>query len=210
MRESPSRLLLVRHGQSIWHYENRYAGTSDIGLTETGQEQARALVRCAKREQPTLIVSSPLKRAVETARPAAEACGLDLKVDGRLHEVDFGEWEGMTIKEIHESDPAAVEKFEEDPVRHGFPKGESITDAARRVMEVLYELDEAYAGQTVIVVAHNTVLRLGLCELLGVPLRDYRRRIPRLVNVAVSEVRLSNTGGALYSLNDMRYLDYGR
>ncbi|MCL6437622.1 MAG: histidine phosphatase family protein [Rubrobacteraceae bacterium] len=206
MSENPARLLLVRHGQTGWHGENRYVGSSDIGLTEQGREQARALVRCARSEQPALIVCSSLKRALETARPAAEACSLKLKVDDRLREVDFGEWEGRTLAEIRESDPSAVERFEEDPVRYGFPGGEPLPKAAQRVLKVFRELDEAYAGQTVLVVAHNTLLRLGLCELLGIPLKDYRRRMPRLANTAISEVRLSHTGGALYSLNDARYL----
>jgi 2,3-bisphosphoglycerate-dependent phosphoglycerate mutase len=208
MNGKPARLLLVRHGQSVWHGENRYAGISDIELTETGRAQARALMRCAQREQPALVVCSPLMRAIETARPAVEACGLELEVDDRLREVDFGEWEGRTLGEIREADPTAVERFEDDPVQHGFPGGEPLSEAAQRVLEVFRELDKAYARQTVLVVAHNTVIRLGLCELLGIPLKDYRRRIPRLVNVAVTEVRLNDTGGALYSLNDARHLCY--
>ncbi len=206
MNSKPARLLLARHGQTVWHGENRYAGISDIELTETGREQALALVRCAQREQPTLVVCSPLIRARETARPAVEACGLELKVDDRLREVDFGEWEGKTIGEIREADPSAVERFEEDPVRYGFQGGEPLPEAAQRALEVFRELDKAYAGRTVLVVAHNTLIRLALCELLGIPLKDYRRRMPRLVNVAVSEVRLSDTGGALYSLNDARHV----
>ena len=208
MNGKPARLLLARHGQAVWHGENRYVSISDIELTETGREQSRALVRCAEREQPALIVCSPLVRAIETARPAAEACGLELKVDDRLREVDFGEWEGRTLGEIREADPSAVERFEEDPVQHGFPGGEPLPEAAQRALEVLRELDRACAGQTVLVVAHNTLIRLGLCELVGIPLKDYRRRIPRLVNTAISEVRLNDTGGALYSLNDARHLGY--
>ena len=208
MNGKPARLLLVRHGQTVWHGENRYVGISDIELNETGRKQARALVRCAQREQPALIVCSPLIRAIETARPTVEACGLELKVEDRLREVDFGDWEGRTLGEIHEADPSAVETFEEDPVQHGFPGGEPLPKAAQRALEVFRELDKACAEQTVLVVAHNTLIRLGLCELLGIPLKDYRRRIPRLVNVAVSEMRLNDTGGALYSLNDARNLGY--
>ena len=208
MNGEPARLLLTRHGETVWHGENRYVSFTDIELTETGREQARALVRCAHREQPALIVCSPLVRAIETARPAVEACGLDLKLDDRLREVDFGEWEGRTLGEIREANASAVDRFEEDPVEHGFPGGEPLPKAAQRALEVLRELDRAYAGQTVLVVAHNTLIRLGLCELVGIPLKDYRRRVPRLVNAAISEVRLNDTGGALYSLNDARHLGY--
>jgi broad specificity phosphatase PhoE len=96
--------------------------------------------------------------------------------------------------------------FEEDPARHGFPGGEPLHKGAERVLETLAELRRSHTGRTVLVVAHNTLLRLGLCRILGIPLRDYRRRLPRLVNAAVSEVRFEEEGGALYSLNDAKHL----
>jgi broad specificity phosphatase PhoE len=99
-----------------------------------------------------------------------------------------------------------VSLFEEDPARHGFPGGEPLHKGAERVLEILAELHRSHTGQTVLVVAHNTLLRLGLCQMLGIPVKDYRRRLPRLVNAAVSEVRFGGEGGALYTLNDAKHL----
>jgi 2,3-bisphosphoglycerate-dependent phosphoglycerate mutase len=152
------------------------------------------------------VLCSPLTRALETARLSAEACGMEPRSDERLRELDFGEWEGKSLAEIREEDPDSVSLFEEDPARHGFPGGEPLNKGAERMLEILAELHRSHTDRKVLLVAHNTLLRLGLCRMLGIPLRDYRRRLPRLVNAAVSEVRFGEEGGALYSLNDAKHL----
>jgi len=200
------RLLLARHGQTEWHHPNRYAGSTDVALNETGRREAQALARRALEERPDLVVSSPLGRAVETAQAAARMCGSPLILENRLREVDFGDFEGMTMGEIRARDPLAAAAFEDDPAACPFPNAEPPPEAARRALEALGDLRRAHGGETVLVVAHNTLLRLCLCALLGVPLGDYRRRFPRLSNVAISEVRLGPTGAALLSLNDSAHL----
>jgi probable phosphoglycerate mutase len=202
----PVRLLLARHGQTEWHRDNRYVSRTDIGLNETGRREAWMLARRAEEERPDLVLCSPLTRALETARLSAEACDMEPRTDERLRELDFGEWEGKSLAEIREEDSESVSLFEEDPARHGFPGGEPLHKGAERVLEILAELHRSHTGQTVLVVAHNTLLRLGLCQMLGIPVKDYRRRLPRLVNAAVSEVRFGGEGGALYTLNDAKHL----
>ncbi len=197
----PVRLLLARHGQTEWHSDNRYVSRTDIGLTETGYEQARTLARRAKRERVDLVLSSPLTRALLTAKPAATARNLEPHTDERLRELDFGEWEGRTLSEIRDQEPESVRCFEES-AEHGFPGGEPLHEGADRVLEVFADLSRSHAGATVLVVAHNTLLRLAICRMLGVELGLYRRLMPRVVNGAVSEVRFGEKGGALYSFND--------
>ncbi|MDQ4128761.1 MAG: histidine phosphatase family protein [Actinomycetota bacterium] len=198
---APVRLLLARHGQTEWHSDNRYVSRTDIGLTETGYEQARTLARRAKRERVDLVLSSPLTRALLTAKPAATARNLEPHTDERLRELDFGEWEGRTLSEIRHQEPEFVRCFEES-AEHGFPGGEPLHEGADRVLEVFADLSRSHAGATVLVVAHNTLLRLAICRMLGVELGLYRRLMPRVVNGAVSEVRFGEKGGALYSFND--------
>lgn len=200
------RLLLARHGQTEWHHDNRYAGRTDVELTETGKREAQALARRAREEDPTLVVCSPLCRALDTASVAAEACGVELQIEGRLREIDFGEWEGRTLDEVRDTSPAAVEQFEQKPGQRPFPRGEPLSVAAERALEVLNELHEKFEDQTVLVVAHNTLIRLSLCSLLRIPLQQYRKRFPRLYNVAIHEVHLGDTGGSLHTLNDSRHL----
>ena len=158
------------------------------------------LARRVGAESPVLVLSSPLERALSTARPAAEACGLEPETDGRLRELDFGGWEGKTFEEIRSEDPERAERFLLS-AEHGFPGGEPLEEGAARILAVFEDLRRSRPGETVVVVAHNTLLRLGLCAMLGVPLGDYRRRFPRVVNGAVSEARFGEEGGALLSFN---------
>ena len=197
----PVRLLLARHGQTEWHRDNRYVSRTDIALTETGHAQALALAHRAEREKVDLVFSSPLGRALLTAKPAAAARNLEPETDERLRELDFGEWEGRTLAEIREEDPESVRRFEESG-EHGFPGGEPLHEGAERVFDVFAELSRSHAGGTVLVVAHNTLLRLALCRMLGVELGQYRRLLPRVLNGALSEVHVTESGGALYSFND--------
>ena len=87
------------------------------------------------------------------------------------------------------------------------PGREPLESGAGRILAVFTDLGRSHAGETVLVVAHNTLIRLGLCAVLGVPLGEYRRRFPRVVNGAVSEVRFGGGGGALYSFNDTRHAE---
>jgi broad specificity phosphatase PhoE len=197
----PVRLLLVRHGQTEWHRDNRYVSRTDIALNETGRRQAQMLARRVEKEKVDLVLCSPLTRALQTAKSPAEAHGMEPRIDERLRELDFGEWEGKTLAEIRQKDPETVRLFEYS-AEHGFPGGEPLQEGAERVLEVFESLYSSHTGRTVLVVAHNTLLRLGICRMLGIPLRDYRRRLPHVVNGAVSEVRFGEEGGALYSFND--------
>jgi broad specificity phosphatase PhoE len=177
-------LLLARHGQTVWHAENRYAGAdSDIELTPAGVLQAERLASWARKRGVDAVVASPLRRAIETARPSALACETELEIIDDLREVGFGVAEGRTLDEL---DPDIAARFRADPAAHPFPGAEPPAVAAERAAETLRAL--AARRSTVLVVAHNTLLRLGLCALIGLPVARYRRVFPRLDNGAVTEV----------------------
>jgi broad specificity phosphatase PhoE len=198
-----ARLLLVRHGETVWHAENRYAGTSDVELTPRGIQQARDLGRWVMGESVDAITTSPLRRARETAEPAARALGLEPRVREGLREMDFGWAEGRTRAELSTEDPEAVRKFLADAEAGAPPDSEPPAEVARRVVGALLELALEYEGGTVLVVAHNTALRVALCSLLGIPLGRYRLVLPRLENAAVTGIDLSGRSGqaALRFLN---------
>lgn len=183
---APPLLLLTRHGQTEWHHENRYAGAeSDIDLTPAGVRQAERLAGWVRSRGVDAVVSSPVRRAVETAEPSALAAGVPLVVVDELREVTFGVAEGRTLAEL---DRVIVERFRADPAAHPFPGAEAPEAAAGRCAAALGRIAARHPAQTVLVVAHNTLLRLGLCALLGLPVAHYRRVFPRLDNVAVTEV----------------------
>lgn len=195
-------LLLARHGQTVWHAENRYAGVSDVSLTDTGRAQADALGRWAAAHPVDAIWTSPLSRAVITADPACRALGLTPHREPGLRECDFGVLEGRTLAEFAAQDPAAAEAFRTDPVANPIPRAEDPSAAAGRGAAALRRIAAAHPGERVLVVAHNTLLRLVLCTLLSIPAGEYRRVFPRLRNAAISELLVKSDGSAaLLSLN---------
>ncbi|WP_097869534.1 histidine phosphatase family protein [Streptomyces sp. rh34] len=197
-----TRLLLVRHGETEWHAENRYAGVTDVALTPKGVAQGADLGSWAARSGGVdAVACSPLGRARLTAGPAAAALGLAVDVREGLREVDFGWGEGRTIEEMAEEDPEAVRRFREDADSGAFPGSEPVVLAAARATGSLRDLAHRHQGGKVLVVAHNTLLRIALCELLGLPLGRYRRIFPRLDNGAVTEIEIRGTETALRSLN---------
>ncbi|MFC8228888.1 histidine phosphatase family protein [Streptomyces sp. NPDC057287] len=194
-------VFLVRHGESVWHEENRYAGVSDIELSEHGRAQAAGLASWAGRADLTAVWSSPMRRCRETAEGCADRAGLPLVLEPQLRELDFGVAEGMTRAELREHLPGVLKAFEADPVGSHFPEGEDPVAAGERYADVLGGLRAGHQEGRVLVVAHSTAIRLALCRLLGIPLRDYRRVFPHLANCAVNELVLRDGTPSLLALN---------
>lgn len=187
-------LTLVRHGETIWHAENRYAGSSDIALTGRGREQAERLANWAEQAHLDALWVSPLRRARDTAAPVARATGLSARVDERLAELDFGQAEGLTRAEMNQRFPGAREAFEDDPVGHPLPGGEDPHRALARAIACLTDIVHAHPDGRVLVIGHVTLKRLLLCRMLGIPLRQYRNRFPAVRNCAITTVRWDGTG----------------
>lgn len=184
-----TQVVLARHGRTAWHAPNRYTGSSDIPLDEVGERQAAALAGWAKEAELTGLACSDLIRARATAAPVAAATGLVPAVDARLRELDFGSAEGRTLDEVRAVDPQVAARFVADPVEHHFPGGERPDDAVHRALAALTELVAADPGGRLLVVAHSTLIRLLTCAVLGVPLREYRRRLPALAPAATTTLR---------------------
>ncbi|MFI0710246.1 histidine phosphatase family protein [Streptomyces inhibens] len=193
--------ILVRHGETVWHAENRYAGRTDVPLTDHGREQAATLATWAATAGLTAVWSSPLSRARLTAAPAADACGLTPRIDERLYELDFGQGEGLTRDEMRRRFPEQLAAFLADPVAHHLPDGEDPRHAAERAADCLADITREQPHGRVLLVAHSTLVRVLLCHLLGIPLGDYRRVLPQLHNGALTEIRIEHGQTALLSFN---------
>lgn len=196
-----TNLVLVRHGETVWHAENRYVGTSDVALTPHGYEQAELLADWARTAGLDAIWVSPLSRTRETAAPAARAAELTPHVDARLRELDFGQAEGHTPAEMERLFPAAMAAFRADPVAHYLPGGEDPRDAVERAIACFEEITQLYPGGRVLVVMHTTLIRLALCRLIGVPLARYRSVFPFVRNGAITEVQLDRGRASLLEYN---------
>ncbi|MEU9836191.1 histidine phosphatase family protein [Streptosporangium sp. NPDC048047] len=196
-----TRLVLARHGETVWHAENRYAGVTDVELTPRGHEQAGRLAAWSAEAGLSAVWTSTLSRARITAEASAEAAGVEPRTDARLRELDFGRGEGLTSAEMHERFPEARAAFEADPAACPLPGGEDPAEAADRFTAALRDIAAAHPGGRVLAVAHTTVIRLALCGLIGVPLGSYRRLFPRLDNCAVTELRLDGGQVAILQFN---------
>ncbi|MCE7483169.1 MULTISPECIES: histidine phosphatase family protein [Microbacterium] len=181
-------LYFARHGETEWHAEHRYAGSSDVALVPDAIAQAAGLATWASTTGLSAIIASPLSRARLTAEPAAEASGLPLRIDPRLVEIDFGRGEGMSPAELEAAFPEDWAGFERQPAQHPLPGGESGRAGIARAMPVLDELAAEFPDGRVLVVGHATLMRLLLCELVGLDPDWYRDIFPALDNSALLEL----------------------
>ncbi|SDM05976.1 probable phosphoglycerate mutase [Nonomuraea maritima] len=155
--------MCLRHGQTLWNVEERFQGHSDIPLDETGLAQAARAASLLAALRPTVIVSSDLQRAHETALALARVAKLDVAVDKDFRERGGGAWEGLTREEI-------AARWPEEYVSWDAPGGESVTEVAVRVGAALRRWAARLDDDGLLVVAsHGAALRLGICDLLGLP-----------------------------------------
>ena len=159
-RGAPTRLLLLRHGQTELSVQRRYSGRGNPALTEVGRRQAGAAAQyLAQRGGIAAVVSSPLQRAYDTAAAAAKALGLDVTVDDDLIETDFGVWEGLTFTEAAERDPELHRRWLRD-TSTAPPDGESFDDVLERVCRARERVIAAHQGATVLLVSHVTPIKM--------------------------------------------------
>ncbi|MDQ2790336.1 MAG: bifunctional RNase H/acid phosphatase [Pseudonocardiales bacterium] len=156
---TPTRLLMLRHGQTERSAQRRYSGRADLPLTELGERQAAAAAaRLALTEGVAAVVSSPLLRARQTAQPVADALGVPLTFHEGLIETDFGAWDGLTFAEAQAQDPDLHTRWLTD-TSAAPPGGESMDEVHRRVRRVRDQLIAEHGAETLIVVSHVTPIK---------------------------------------------------
>ncbi|MFB8007359.1 bifunctional RNase H/acid phosphatase [Nocardia sp. NPDC056000] len=201
----PTRLLLLRHGQTELSVERRYSGRGNPPLTELGRQQAANAARMlAGKGNIAAIVCSPLGRARETAEAAGKALGLPVRVLDGLIETDFGAWEGLTFAEARDHDPELHARWLGDPAVAP-PGGESFDQVRERVESVRRDLVALYPGANVLVVSHVTPIKMLLQLALGVgPSLLYRLHLD-LASLSIAEF-YPDGGSSVRLANDTSYL----
>lgn len=160
----PTRLLLLRHGQTEYAVQRRYCGHRDLPLTELGERQAAAAAErlatsgLVPQAGVAAVISSPALRARQTAKPVADALSVPLVVEDGLRETDFGAWEGLTFAEARKRDPDLHARWLTDTSAIP-PEGESMDAVHRRVRRVRDQLITEYGDATLIVVTHVTPIK---------------------------------------------------
>ncbi len=161
-----TKFFLVRHGQTEWNRIERFRGRVDIPLNETGRAQARAVAERLAPEQISAVFSSPLSRALETAKPIAEKHGLSVEIMDALTDLDFGSWQGLTPQEVSEKYPETYSDWLFHPERVKMPGGESLDEVRTRVLAAVKDLAPRFEDQTVVLVSHKAVCKVLLCAVL--------------------------------------------
>lgn len=201
----PTRLLLLRHGQTELSVQRRYSGRGNPPLTELGREQAaRAAKMLAAKGDITAVLSSPLSRARDTAQAAADALDAPLTVLDGLIETDFGDWEGLTFVEAAERDPELHARWLGDPSVPA-PGGESFDQVRARVDGVRRDLVTQYPGANLVVVSHVTPIKTLLqLALAAGPSLLYRLHLD-LASLSIAEF-YPDGGSSVRLFNDTSYL----
>ena len=172
-----TRLFLVRHGATTATEEGRFSGSSGAELSAEGRSQAARLGERLARQNISALYSSPLSRALDTARIIAGSCGLEPVTRDGLREIGHGHWEGMTRDEVERQFGAEYATWEADPFTFAPVGGESGVAVLARALPVVREIVAAHPGAQVLVVSHKATLRLVLSSLLGFDPRGYRDRL---------------------------------
>ena len=156
------RLVLVRHGQVAANRDFRYVGSNDEPLTDVGREQARLLGVAIAQISPLRLYSSPLLRALETARAIGDRSGVQIEVDPTLREQSFGRWEGLTRSEVAElsrEDAEILQRFDRC-AEVAPPGGESHLELRSRLLSLIERLEglQDHGGAPIVLVSHVDVL----------------------------------------------------
>lgn len=199
------RLVLVRHGETAWNKELRFQGHADIPLSQKGQEQARSLSLRLSTSKFDAVYASDLKRARMTADILAATHALPVQELTGLREINFGQWEGLTIKEIQAKYDREIKAWWSSPLSTRVPGGETFAEVVQRSMDTVKHIYSCHPDGQVLVVAHGGAIRGIIGSVLGLDLNHYWRL--RQDNTALNIIELPEWGkGILMLFNDCCHL----
>jgi broad specificity phosphatase PhoE len=200
------RLLLIRHGETDDNAGRLALGRRDVPLNERGRTQAQNLAGAlAERFEIAAIYSSPLQRALATARPLADELRLDIAIEPALIEMDIGELESLPFDVVRARYPDFMKRWLSDELADAImPGGESLRQVQERAWPAVEAILERHRDELVAIVSHNFVILTLLCRVLDVPLAQFRRLRQDLA--AFSLVELTADRRTLLRLNDRCHL----
>lgn len=199
-----TKVVLIRHGQTIWNQDGKYQGHTDVELSPEGREQARKLRLRFQSDQIDAFYASDLSRAMETACIVAEGRGVPVVPVPALRELNFGVWEGMTYREILAGYRDMAERWYSDPSGITIPNGETFEILKERSYHIIRELVAHHPGQTMLVVSHGGTIRAIICAVLGLDIKSIWSF--RQDNTAVNVIDFYEQRAVLSLLNDTHHL----
>ena len=196
------QLILIRHGETLWNKEGRIQGTSDIELSSVGIEQARLLALSLKDHQISAIHASPLKRALQTAEIINEFHRKEIQTHPDLMEMDQGDFEGFSFKELMACEKDFLNKWIANPASVQMPNGESLTQLQQRAWRALETIINR--EENALVVAHNFTIAAILCRIRNISLSEFRSTCVGTASKTI--VRLQSGESVIEVLNDRSHL----
>lgn len=161
-----ARLILARHGETAWNVESICRGRSEVNLNAEGIRQAELLGKYFSNWKLDAIYSSPLRRALDTANAVARYQKARVHVVQALTDLDFGQWQARSEKELRRLYPALLDEWYSNPGNVEMPGGEGLGDVRRRAMRLVNRIVSSYKGN-VLLISHRVVIIVLICYLLG-------------------------------------------
>ncbi|MEA1872307.1 MAG: histidine phosphatase family protein [Chloroflexota bacterium] len=161
-----AKLILARHGETVWNVEKIYRGRTDVNLDEVGIKQAELLGKYLSNWELAAIYSSPLSRARDTANIIARYQKIGVQIAEGLIDFDYGEWQALPEQEAKRLYPSLLNEWHNNPHKVRMPGGESLEDVRKRAIEVVKDVLSNYQG-CVVLVSHRVVNKVLICSLLG-------------------------------------------
>jgi probable phosphoglycerate mutase len=172
-----TRVYLVRHGATTLSAEDRFAGSTDVPLSDLGRGQVESLAARLASEPIAAFYASPLGRTMETARILAAPHGKEVVPRDGLREIDHGRWEQKTRAEVERLYPDEYARWETDPFSFAPERGESGLSVTARALPALLEIVATHPDLQVLIASHKATIRLLVSSLLGFDARTYRDRL---------------------------------
>lgn len=203
-RTKLTRLVIVRHGRTEWNRVERFRGRADIGLDEVGIKQAQAAAERIANFQAAAVYSSPLRRAMTTAEIIARYSNLEARVLAGLIDIDFGDWQGLSLDEVAARNGELYSKWLKSPHLVEFPGGESLAVVRQRAASTVDNLITQHPRETVVLVSHKVVCQVLILTLLGLDNSHFWEITQDVCAINLFEVR-NGIPSALF-LNDTCHL----
>ena len=202
-----TKVYLIRHGETDWNVERRYQGLTDIELSKEGLKQSELLSERFKNfDKIDKIYVSPLKRAVQTAKPLSNVIGVKPIITECFKEINFGEWEGKTVEELRELYKEDFNNFFNNPYRAKFPGDGSLKIVEERVALGFNKILEEDKGKNIIIVSHGGLLKILFLYIMNIP-RDFYRNI-WIDNTSISMIQLNKENKPLLlTFNDKSHIE---
>jgi len=201
------RLFVVRHGETEWVRERRFAGSRDIPLTAAGRDQCAAVARALASATVAAVYASPLERARASAEVIAKPHGLPVRIVPAFSEMTFGSWEGLTRDEARARDPEAWAQWRSAPHLLKLAGGETIAEVAARVTAGVEALQAAHEGHTVVLVSHGVVARVIVLGALGLGLD--RLWTLDAAPAGITEIEYEPGWATVHRMNTVAHLEVG-